>query len=40
MTNYRHQQTLRELLDEINAEVGPPTDEDYAWARKALELDE
>jgi Arc/MetJ-type ribon-helix-helix transcriptional regulator len=29
---------LLELLDEWDAELGRPSDEDFAWARKALGL--
>ncbi len=31
---------LRQLLDEMDAEYGPPSEEDYAWARKVLGIDE
>lgn len=31
---------LRTLLDDLDAELGPPTAEQRAWARKQLELDD
>lgn len=34
--HYRAQKTLDEWLDELDAEVGPPSPEAYARARSAL----
>lgn len=39
LENYRHRQTLRELLDEWDAELGPPSTEAQEWARESLGLD-
>jgi Arc/MetJ-type ribon-helix-helix transcriptional regulator len=36
---YRQQQTLGEFLDELDAELGPPSPEDYARACTVLGVD-
>jgi hypothetical protein len=36
---WSQRETLREVLDSIYEEIGPPTDERRAWARHALGLD-
>ena len=38
LTNYRHRQTLRELLDDIQAEIGQPTPQERVWAKQELGL--
>jgi Arc/MetJ-type ribon-helix-helix transcriptional regulator len=39
MQQRRRYDGLSELLAEMSAEAGPPTDEHRAWARNALGLD-
>lgn len=36
MRDHGKQGTLRELLDEWKAELGPPSTDDYAWADAEL----
>lgn len=38
--HYRTQKTLDEWLDEVDAEVGPPSREAYARARASLGVDQ
>jgi len=38
MEDKAHREDLKALLGEIRAEIGPPTDEETAWARSVLGL--
>jgi Arc/MetJ-type ribon-helix-helix transcriptional regulator len=40
MEEYGEEQSLNELLDQWDAELGPPSDEGFAWAREQLGIDE
>jgi Arc/MetJ-type ribon-helix-helix transcriptional regulator len=38
MAERAHRESLRDILAEIRAELGPPTEEETAWARSVLGL--
>jgi len=38
MEEKAHRETLKDLLAEIRAEIGPATEEETRWARSALGL--
>ena len=38
MEEKAHRETLRDLLAEIRAEIGPATEEETKWARSVLGL--
>lgn len=38
MAERAHRESLRDVLAEIRAELGPATDEETAWARSVLSL--
>jgi post-segregation antitoxin (ccd killing protein) len=40
MEHYRARKTLDEWLDDVDAELGPPSPEASAWARRLLDYDE
>jgi hypothetical protein len=39
LVGHRPGPSLQELVAELRAEIGPPTEEERAWARMALGLD-